>query len=110
MTYREYIDKLNRLYAKRHQKLLILAELAKEGVGPIIEVGYDNDGVEQVNIAEQVEQIDKEIYAIVQEASEEPWFNMHSARLDQTLEILTYGVPAGIRAEKPKKDFRDFTF
>ena len=110
MTYREYIDELNKLYVKRHQKLLILADLAKEGVGPIIEIGYDDDKVKQINIAEQVEQIDKEIYDIVQKASEEPWFNVHRARLDQTYEILVYGAPSGVFKEKHKKNFTNFTF
>lgn len=110
MTYRDYIDNLNQLYAERHMRLFTLVETEKDGTFPILEVVYDTDEVEHLNIDEEIKRLDKKIYDLVLAASEEPWYRMHCGRHTQTYEILVNGVPAGVLSEKPKHDFSTFVF
>lgn len=86
MTYKEYIDKLNKLYVIRHQYLLNLVETEKIGTFPFIQSEFEDE--KDINIAEEVEQVDKKIYALVSAASKEPWYRKHCNRFDQFAEIL----------------------
>ena len=111
MTYPEYINKLNVLYTKRQLSIFNLVDTKKEGTYPFTEIYYDHDdSITKVNVADEVAAIDKEIFELVLAASEEPWYQMHCSRHTQTYEILTHGVPSGMLTEKPKHDFKGFTF
>lgn len=113
MTYKEYIDKLNKLYARRHQHLFTLVETENAGTFPIYEDHWADDGgegIEYIDVAEEVERLDHEIYYLVSAASEEPWYQTHVRRHLDTVSILNYDAPIGVVKEKPRHDFKGFNF